>query len=299
MTHLRLGRRWIQAVLLAAFLLVVGAAVTWGSAAGYPAFPEDGWGGSAWSHSARPTVPAPTLPAPVYTVRIVRTYPHDPAAFTEGLVYTDGIFYEGTGLYGRSSLRRVDPETGQVLQSVDLSGRYFGEGVAMVDDTLIQLTWREHTAFTYDRHSFAATGQFTYTTEGWGLTYDGRSLIMSDGSNTLYFRDPVTFEETGRVQVFDGATPVPLLNELEFIRGEVYANVWLTDRIARIDPQTGRVTAWIDLTGLKPPQTDELNGIAYDAAQDRLFVTGKMWPYLYEIELVPPVTTFLPLLLRS
>jgi glutaminyl-peptide cyclotransferase len=186
-----------------------------------------------------------------------------------------------------------------VLQSVSLADKYFGEGVAMVDDTLIQLTWHEHTVFTYDRHSFAAAGQFTYTTEGWGLTYDGHSLIMSDGSNTLYFRHPLTFEETRRIQVFDGETPVNQLNELEFIRGEVYANVWLTDRIARIDPQTGRVIAWIDLTGLKPLQTDELNGIAYDAAQDRLFVTGKMWPYLYEIELVPPATTYLPLLIRS
>jgi glutamine cyclotransferase len=299
MTHSRSGRRCGQVVLLAAILLLAGAAVTWGSAAGYPAFPEDGWGGVAWPRSAAPTAPAPTLPAPVYTVRVVGAYPHDPTAFTEGLVYTDGIFYEGTGLYGSSSLRRVDLETGQVLQWVDLSDKYFGEGVAMVNDTLIQLTWHEHTAFTYDRHSFAATGQFTYTTEGWGLTYDGRRLIMSDGTNTLYFRDPLTFEETGRVQVFDGTTPVPLLNELEFIQGEVYANVWLTNRIARIDPQTGRVVAWIDLTGLKPPQTEELNGIAYDAAQDRLFVTGKFWPYLYEIELVPPATTFLPLLIRS
>jgi glutaminyl-peptide cyclotransferase len=294
MMHSRSGRRCGQVVLLTAILLLAGAIVTWGSAAGYPAFPEDGWGVSAWPRSA-----APTAPAPVYTVRVIGAYPHDPAAFTEGLVYADGIFYEGTGLYGSSSLRRVDLETGQVLQLVDLADKYFGEGVAMVDDTLIQLTWHEHTAFTYDRHSFAATGQFTYTTEGWGLTYDGRSLIMSDGSNTLYFRDPLTFEETGRVQVFDGATPVPLLNELEFIQGEVYANVWLTDRIARIDPQTGRVIAWIDLTSLKPPQTEELNGIAYDEVQDRLYVTGKFWPYLYEIELVPRATTFLPLLPRS
>jgi glutamine cyclotransferase len=294
MMHSQLGRRCVQALLLAAILLAVTAAITWGSAAGYPAFPEDGWGRAVGPHvvapiPVAPTVLAPSVPAPVYTYRVVGTYPHDPAAFTEGLLYTDGIFYEGTGLYGRSSLRRVDPETGQVLQSVDLADKYFGEGVAMVDDSLIQLTWREHTAFTYDRHSFAVTGQFTYTTEGWGLTYDGRSLIMSDGSNTLRFRDPLTFEETGSVQVFDGETAVTLLNELEFIRGEVYANVWLTDRIARIDPHTGRVTAWIDLTGLKPAQTDELNGIAYDAVQERLFVTGKLWPYLYEIELVPSV----------
>ena len=289
MTNSRGGRRCGRVVLLTAIFLLAGVALTWRSAAGYPAFPEDGWGEAA----------VPVVPAPVYTYRVVGTYPHDPAAFTEGLVYADGIFYEGTGLYGRSSLRRVDPQTGQVLQSVALADKYFGEGVALVDDTLIQLTWQEHTVFTYDRRSFAVTGRFTYTTEGWGLTYDGRSLIMSDGSNTLRFRDPLTFEETGRVEVFDGQTPVSLLNELEFIGGEVYANVWLTDRIARIDPQTGRLIAWIDLTGLKPPRTDELNGIAYDAVQDRLFVTGKLWPYLYEIELVPPATTLLPLLPRS
>jgi glutaminyl-peptide cyclotransferase len=304
MTRSQLARRWIQAILLAAILLLAGAAVTRGSAAGYPACPEDDCGRVVRLRAvaplpAGPTVPAPTFSAPVYTYRVVGAYPHDPAAFTEGLVYTDGIFYEGTGLYGQSSLRRVDSETGQVLQSVDLADEYFGEGVAMVDDALIQLTWQEHTAFTYDRHSFAATGHFTYTTEGWGLTYDGRSLIMSDGSNTLYFRNPSTFEETGRVQVLDGETPVPMLNELEFIGGEVYANVWLTDRIARIDPQTGRVIAWIDLTGLRPPQTDVLNGIAYDTERDRLFVTGKLWPNLYEIKLLPRATTYLPLVIRN
>jgi glutamine cyclotransferase len=274
---------------LPAIWLLIALVIGWGDAAGYPAFPEGDWVGAA----------KPGAPAPVYTYRVIRRYPHDPAAFTQGLVYFEGIFYEGTGLYGRSSLRRVDLETGQVLQRVDLADPYFGEGVAMAGDTLIQLTWREHTAFIYDRRTFAVTGQFTYTTEGWGLTHDGQRLIMSDGSNTLYFRDPSTFEETSRVLVFDGATPVARLNELEFIRGEVYANVWQTDRIARIDPHTGRVTSWIDLTGLKPPQTDVLNGIAYDAMQDRLFVTGKLWPYLYEIELVPRAATFLPLVARS
>ena len=289
MTHSLLLRRCFLVVCLTAVLLLVAATGVWGSVAGYPVCPDCDGGGAARL----------STPVPVYSYRVVATYPHDPSAFTQGLVYADGVFYEGTGLYGRSSLRRVDPPTGQVQQKVDLAPSYFGEGVALVGETLYQLTWKEHTAFTYDRHSLAATGQFTYTTEGWGLTYDGRSLIMSDGSNTLYFRDPVTFEETGRVQVFDGATPVTLLNELEFIDGEVYANVWQTERIARIDPQTGRVTAWIDLTGLRPPQTDVLNGIAYDAGQDRLFVTGKLWPYLYEIALVPPPITFLPLVWRG
>ena len=289
MTSAWFVRRCGHVAFLAAVLLLVVATGVWGAAAGYPAFPDGDDGGAARR----------SAPVPVYSYRVVATHPHDPSAFTQGLVYADGVFYEGTGLYGRSSLRRVDPPTGQVLQKVDVAPSYFGEGVALVGDTLYQLTWQEHTAFTYDRHSFAATGQFTYTTEGWGLTYDGRSLIMSDGSNTLYFRDPVTFEETGRVQVFDGATPVTLLNELEFIGGEVYANVWQTERIARIDPQTGRVTAWIDLTGLRPPQTDVLNGIAYDAGQDRLFVTGKLWPYLYEIALVPRPITFLPLVWRG
>ena len=289
MTHSLLLRRCFLVVCLTAILLLVAAMGVWGSVAGYPVCPDCDGGGAARR----------SAPVPVYSYRVVATYPHDPSAFTQGLVYADGVFYEGTGLYGHSSLRRVDPPTGQVQQRVDLAPSYFGEGVALVGDTLYQLTWKEHTAVTYDRHNFAATGQFTYTTEGWGLTYDGRSLIMSDGSNTLHFRDPVTFAETGRIQVFDGATPVNLLNELESIGGEVYANVWQTDRIARIDPQTGRVTAWIDLTGLRPPQTDVLNGIAYDAEQDRLFVTGKLWPYLYEIALIPRPITFLPLVWRG
>ncbi len=225
---------------------------------------------------------------PVYSYTVVQTYPHDPNAFTQGLVYTDGVLYEGTGLYGGSSLRKVDLETGTVLQIHTLSPEYFGEGIAVYSDTVVQLTWREHVAFVYDRGTFSETGRFTYTTQGWGLTHDGERLIMSDGSATLFFRDPQTFSETGRVQVYDEFGPVTRLNELEYIDGEVYANVWLTDRIARIDPQTGRVTAWIDLAGLRPPGTDVLNGIAYDSLNDRLFVTGKWWPNLFQIELVPP-----------
>jgi len=252
----------------------------------------------------RPTVrggPQQALNTPVYTYTVVNTYPHDPDAFTQGLVFTDSVLYEGTGLYGGSSLRRVDLETGAVLQSYTLTKQYFGEGIAVYSDTIVQLTWREHVAFVYDRVTFSPTGQFTYTTQGWGLTHDGQRLIMSDGSSTLFFRDPQTFSETGRVQVHDEFGPVTRLNELEYIHGQVYANVWLTDRIARIDPQTGQVTAWIDLTGLRPPGTDVLNGIAYDGVNDRLFVTGKWWPSLFEIELVPPTPEpyrfFLPLVM--
>ena len=246
--------------------------------------------------------PAPAVrpaAAPIYSYRVLHTYPHDSGAFTQGLVYTSSVLYEGTGLTGgRSSLRRVDLETGEVLQIHNLSSEYFGEGIVVLTSTIIQLTWQNHRAFVYDRDTFSETGHFTYTTEGWGLTFDGQRLIMSDGSSTLYFRDPQTFSVTGQVQVLDGTTPVTRLNELEYIDGEVYANVWLTNRIVRIDPTTGQVQAWIDLTGLRPPGADVLNGIAYDELGERLFVTGKLWPYLYEIELVLPVRSFLPLVVK-
>lgn len=231
--------------------------------------------------------------APVYTYQIVNQYPHDPAAFTQGLVWFDGEFYEGTGLRGESSLRRVNPETGAVEQMISLSANYFGEGIVLWEDQIIQITWQEQTAFVYDRETFEQIGQFSYETEGWGITHDGRRLIMSDGSNTLFFRDPDTFAETGQVQVMDGSVPITRLNELEFIEGEVWANVWQTDHIARINPETGQVTGWLNLTGLRPPETladsnAVLNGIAYDAENGRLFITGKLWPVLYEIEAVSP-----------
>jgi len=243
--------------------------------------------------SATPTS-APSLPVPVYGYRIVKTYPHDPEAFTQGLVYVDGVLYEGTGLNGRSSLRRVDLESGRVLQRRDLAREYFGEGIAVFGKRIIQLTWQSRVGFVYDRESFALQRQFSYPTEGWGLTHDGKSLIMSDGTATLRWLDPETFAETRSLEVRDQNGPVVRLNELEFIRGEIYANIWLTDRIARIDPQTGRVTGWIDLRGLLSPAERQssadavLNGIAYDAANDRLFVTGKLWPKLFEITLIPP-----------
>ena len=229
---------------------------------------------------------------PVDTYRVVNSYPHDSAAYTQGLVYRDGFLYESTGLRGSSSLRKVRLETGEVVQQRRVDQAHFAEGLADWKDQLVQLTWQSNVAFVYDRASFAPRRTFSFSGEGWGLTHDEQRFILSDGTEQLRFLDPETFREIGRVAVADGRTPVRDLNELEYIRGEVYANVWHTDRIARISPQTGRVTRWIDLRGLLPagyrldPQA-VLNGIAYDAAGDRLFVTGKLWPRLFEIRIVP------------
>lgn len=251
--------------------------------------------GSVW---IRPTIGANQIGvsnsnAPVFGYRIVNEYPHDSDAYTQGLVYIDDTLYEGTGLEGESTLRRVDLETGEVLQSHELNDDYFGEGIVVVDDLIYQLTWQNQICIVYDRETLEPLQTFDYQTEGWGLTTDGERLIMSDGSDLLFFRDPETFEQTGTIAVRDGDTPVPRLNELEYVEGEVWANVWQTDRIARIDPETGEVTGWIDLIGLLSPldrlQDDGvLNGIAYDEATDRIFVTGKLWPNLFEIELISP-----------
>jgi glutaminyl-peptide cyclotransferase len=227
-----------------------------------------------------------------YTYEIVNQFPHDPEAFTQGLVYEDEWLYESTGLYGRSSLRRVDLETGEVVQIFSLPDQYFGEGLTIWEDRIIQLTWRENTGFIYDKERFELLDTFTYPTEGWGLTHDGQQLIMSDGSDTLYFLDPNTFAENGRIQVRDErGNPVVRLNEMAYIEGEVYANVWMTNRIVRIDPATGYVTGWIDLSGILDgvPLTgpvDVLNGVAYDAENGRIFVTGKLYPRLFEIKLI-------------
>lgn len=246
------------------------------------------------SAAAPPTAVTATMPAAVlvYTYRVVNSYPHDPQAFTQGLAIADGQFYEGTGLNGKSSLRRVDLETGKVLQRYDLDPAYFGEGITIVGERILQLTWQSNVGFVYDRESFEPQQQWTYQTEGWGLTHDGTHLIMSDGTATLRLLDPTTFAEIGRVDVFDNNGPVARLNELEYINGEIWANVWQTDRIARIDPQVGRVVGWIDLSGLlsqedKREPVDVLNGIAYDPINNRLFVTGKLWPKLFEIEVFP------------
>lgn len=220
--------------------------------------------------------------------RVLDRLPHDPAAYTQGLLFADGVFYESTGLNGQSSLRRVDPESGQVLQRRDLDPAYFGEGLALVGDTLIQLTWKAGKAFVYDRRSFELRREFDYDGEGWGLTYDGRRLIMSDGSERLYFRDPETFLIEKVLTVSYNGRLIRYLNELEYVEGEIWANVYGSDYVLRISPQTGEVLGGLNLKGLVAPadrngREDVLNGIAYDPQNKRLFVTGKRYSYVYEI----------------
>lgn len=234
---------------------------------------------------------APAAAPALYGYEVVRSYPHDRAAFTQGLIVRDGVFYEGTGLFGRSTLRKVKIDTGEVLQSRAITAEQFGEGITEWKGSIVQLTWQSQVGFVYDMKTLERTKTWTYTGEGWGLTHDGTRLIMSDGSPALRFIDPATFKEISRVTVRDASGPVERLNELEYVKGEVFANIWQTDRIARIDPKDGRVTGWIDLSGLLSPAergTSDavLNGIAYDAAADRLFVTGKLWPRVFEIKLV-------------
>jgi glutamine cyclotransferase len=242
------------------------------------------------------SVPTPTpnklAATAIYTYQVVNTYPHDRDAFTQGLIFVDGVLYEGTGRYGQSTLRRVELKTGEILQLRRLPPQLFGEGVTIFGDRIIQLTWQNKVGFVYDKNMFELERQFSYPTEGWGITHDGQRLIMSDGTSTLYFWDPSSLAEIGQVQVYDDNGPVIKLNELEYINGEVYANVWQTNRIARINPDTGQVLGWIHLDGLLTAEdlsqpVDVLNGIAYDAEHDRLFVTGKLWPKLFEIRLVP------------
>jgi len=227
---------------------------------------------------------------PVCTYEVVNVYPHDKSAFTQGLVFADDVLYEGTGRYGNSTLRIVELETGKVLKRHDVPAQFFGEGITVFEDGIIQLTWRSRTGFVYDKDSFELLQQFSYNTEGWGITHDGIRLIMSDGTATLHFLDSKTFEVLGHVEVHDDSGPVERLNELEYVAGEIYANVWPTDRIAAINPQTGRVVKWIDLGGLLGPREPDpqqcLNGIAYDKTKERLFVTGKLWNKLFEIEIV-------------
>ena len=243
----------------------------------------------AMVRSAHPLGFAPWQPPaganlPVHRYTVVRTYPHDRDAFTQGLQFLDGFLYEGTGLNGRSSIRKVKLETGEVVQRRDVPAQYFGEGIVV---------WQSGVAFIYDRDTFAPRRSVKYQGEGWGLTHDGTSLVMSDGTDSLRFLDPATFNERRRVKVTAAGVPLRALNELEYVKGEIFANVWQTDYLARIDPKTGRVTGWVDLQGLLPARdrasTDVLNGIAYDAAGDRLFITGKLWPRLFEIKLTPPI----------
>lgn len=232
-----------------------------------------------------------TPQALLYDYTVINTYPHDPNAFTEGLVYVDELLYESTGLQGSSSLRRVDLASGNVLAKVVLPWQYFGEGIAVVNNLIIQLTWQSHVGFVYDKETFSSIGNFSIPSEGWGLTFDHERLIMSNGSEYLLFLDRATFEIVDEVRVYDGNVSVGKLNELEYVNGDVYANIFQQRRIAIINPKTGEVKGWIDLTGLQGALGDDpeavLNGIAYDPREDRLFVTGKNWTLLYEIRLVP------------
>jgi glutamine cyclotransferase len=233
----------------------------------------------------------PDTPAS-WTYKVVNEFAHDTKAFTQGLVFEDGFLYEGTGLYGKSELRKVELETGKVLQRHKLPDEFFGEGITIFGDRIVQLTLKSRTGFVHNKETFELLREFSYPTEGWGLTNDGKYLIMSDGTPMLYFLDPDTFKQSRKFMVLDQDSPVWGLNELEYIDGQIFANVWPTERIVKIDPQTGKVIGWIDIEGILDPKehsepVDVFNGIAYDAANGRLFVTGKLYPKLYEIKLIP------------
>jgi glutaminyl-peptide cyclotransferase len=236
-----------------------------------------------------------TARPPEYTFEIVRSFPHDPDAFTQGLAFRDGFLYEGTGLNGRSSLRKVRLESGEVVQQVELAPEFFGEGIALLKNEVVELTWQSQTGFVYDLSDFHLLRQFSYTGEGWGLACNGHDFFMSDGSAEIRVLDGGTLKEKRRFTVHDGDSKVDQLNELEFVDGEIFANVWQTDRIVRISPQNGEVVGWIDLRGLLSPiyrlaPDAVLNGIAYDSTRKRLFVTGKLWPKIFQIKLVPKHT---------
>jgi glutamine cyclotransferase len=245
---------------------------------------------TSWLFIGWLTIATAAAAAPRYQPEIVESFPHDPGAFTQGLVYADGVFYESVGRYGESALRRVDPATGEVLAERQLDDRYFGEGLALVGERLVQLTWKAGRGFVHDRETLERIGEFRYEGEGWGLAYDGERLILSDGSDVLRFLDPDDFHETGRLTVRHQGRPVPRLNELEYIGGEIWANLWPSDRIARIDPESGEVTGIIDAGVLRDEipaiyRMDVLNGIAHDPETGRIFLTGKWWPRLFEVRL--------------
>lgn len=245
--------------------------------------------GGQVDHGA-PARGAPAAEVPLYTYDVVNIWPHDPHAFTQGLVFLKGILLESTGLNGRSSLRKVDLSTGRVLEEVRLSAQYFAEGMTVLDNRIFQLTWQNHQGFVYRLDTLEREKEFAYEGEGWGLTTDGHSLIMSDGTNRIRFLDPHTFQVTRTIEVWNQGQPLAQLNELEYIKGEIFANLWQTPAVARIDPATGKLLGLIDFSGLlapgdRSPGTDVLNGLAYDAAGDRLFVTGKNWPKLFEVRL--------------
>lgn len=233
------------------------------------------------------------MAAPVSSYKVVAKYPHSTSSYTEGFLYLDGLFYEGTGLQGHSAVLVTQPETGLPVQQHDLPPQYFGEGIVNWGPNIYEWTWKSHICFVYDRFTFRLVKQFSYSGEGWGMTRNAKHIITSDGTATLRFRDPATFKETRHIVVKDGGQTIDQLNELEYIKGEIYANIWHSNKIARIAPQDGHVIGWIDLSGLLPANqklNDEsvLNGIAYDAQHDRLFVTGKQWPAVFEIKVVSP-----------
>jgi glutaminyl-peptide cyclotransferase len=232
------------------------------------------------------------IAAPVDGYKVVATYPHSTTSYTEGFFYLDGLFYEGTGMFGRSAVMAIDPASGTARQRHDLPAQYFGEGIVDWGPNIYEWTWQSHVCFVYDRFTMRLLKQFRYAGEGWGMTRTAKELITSDGTATLRFRNPATFAETRHIVVKDDGKPVDQLNELEFIHGEIYANVWHSERIARISPKDGHVIGWIDLTGILPvnkkiDSESVLNGIAYDAGRDRIFVTGKQWPTIFEIKIVP------------
>jgi glutaminyl-peptide cyclotransferase len=244
---------------------------------------------AAASVCAKPATRVPSTP--IFRLKVIRVYPHDARAFTQGLLFLDGKLYESTGLNGRSTVRRVDLTSGAVEQESRLSGEFFGEGLAHVGQRLIQLTWKNHKALVWDLATLKRETEFSYDGEGWGLCFDGRHLVMSDGSDKLTLRNPNTFDKEGEIRVRLAGQPLANLNELECTGGVVYANVWQDNHIARIDAKSGEVTAWIDASGLlDPPEAagaDVLNGIADMASTGHLLVTGKLWPHLYEVEIVP------------
>jgi glutamine cyclotransferase len=248
--------------------------------------------------AAIPPVPMAAAPVGSYvsSYKVVAEFPHSTDSYTEGFFYRDGLFYEGTGLKGNSAILVIEPESGKVLQRRNLPEQFFGEGVVDWGHDIFEWTWQSHICFVYDRFSLRPVGQFAYSGEGWGMTRSATEIITSDGTATLRFRDPKTFKETRHIVVRDGSDPVEQLNELEYVKGEIYANIWHSDRIARISPRDGHVIGWIDLTGLMPAsrrinKESVLNGIAYDAQHDRLFVTGKQWPTVFEIRIVSPATS--------
>lgn len=253
-----------------------------------------GWWLMRANHSEQAATTAASKPALAETARqlsyeVVNSYPHDPDAYLQGLVWYDNGFYESTGLYGHSTLRRVEFPSGKVVKSINLDPSLFGEGLALVGDHLIQLTWQAHRGFVYDRESFKLVREFTYDTEGWGLAYDGKNLILSDGSSTLTYLDPQTYQPLRKLQVTMNGRPITELNELEFIDGQIWSNVWQTDLILLIDPATGQVRSFLNLKGIRPASErkgseDVLNGIAYDSEHKRIFVSGKLWPRLFEIK---------------